>query len=551
MLDHKSVERRADVAQELLSLTSEQLPAQWITAACVTLSVIVSRWYFRSKALFSWDSANFALALDRIDIGAHRPHPPGYLGYVFAARALNVLFHDANTALVVWNILATALAALILARFAWESATPECRTMTAIAAAAVVVTSPLVWFYGEVAEIYASEFLFASLIAYTAWRATRHNDGAMYACAALLVVAAVFKIFTAILMLPTVTYASTRVSRACQRRLIALAVGALAVVGSALLLFHRDLILLVWHIFLSSRWVFRGDRVMPMRMLNRNIRDTLTSAVVALGFVNVAALIMWFLKDRRQLLVHGRVLLLWLLPGLLMCLLIHIAKPGYLLPVVPVGLLVIAGVYGRSKPKVAATLIAAQAAVNVMYFILTPPLSASLTGGSTPYREKPMWQRALSDMEALTFPTAKRIEQSDRLVGTLLNWVSQTCPSRNPIIVVGAEPVDWRRVMWYLPEATAVHAIGSRVDFIGRHTDVAPLPEGGLELHTTCPVIWVAPDRGPGGVARPDATVRPVPLLGWMTAPGTVRVTGTSIRQIGNTVTRAPLNAGAPRERAE
>jgi hypothetical protein len=52
--------------------------------------------------------------------------------------------------------------------------------------------------------------------------------------------------------------------------------------------------------------------------------------------------------------------------------------------------------------------------------------------------------------------------------------------SRRPIIVVGAEPVDWRRVMWYLPEATAVQVFGDMVDFVGRHTEISQIPEKGF-----------------------------------------------------------------------
>src|SRR6478672_1098379 len=89
-------------------------------AALIGALVLVSRWPFRSHALFSWDSANFAMALDRIDIAMHRPHPPGYLGYVLVARVLRRVFPDANTALVVWNWIATALAALTTAAIAFE-----------------------------------------------------------------------------------------------------------------------------------------------------------------------------------------------------------------------------------------------------------------------------------------------------------------------------------------------------------------------------------------------------------------------------------------------
>jgi hypothetical protein len=92
----------------------------------------------------------------RIDIAQHRPHPPGYLGYVLVARAIDLVVHDANTALVLWNILATALAALVIARFVWESTGPEERARAATAAVVILLTSPAVWFYSDIAEIYSS-----------------------------------------------------------------------------------------------------------------------------------------------------------------------------------------------------------------------------------------------------------------------------------------------------------------------------------------------------------------------------------------------------------
>src|SRR5438094_7168570 len=100
-------------------------PALWRAAAGCAALVFITRWPFRSHFLFSWDSANFALALDKIDIAMHRPHPPGYLGYVFAGRLLQHVFPDANTALVAWNLIATTVAAFVTAAFAFEVADPD------------------------------------------------------------------------------------------------------------------------------------------------------------------------------------------------------------------------------------------------------------------------------------------------------------------------------------------------------------------------------------------------------------------------------------------
>jgi hypothetical protein len=139
-----------------------QKRAMFWLAAGAALVVAATRWPFRSHALYSWDSANFALAMADIDIAAHRPHPPGYIGYVLAARALDVVFRDPNLSLVVWNIAATALAAAVLVRFAWELADEQRQTRTAVAAALIFTTSPLIWYHGEIAEIPASELLATS-----------------------------------------------------------------------------------------------------------------------------------------------------------------------------------------------------------------------------------------------------------------------------------------------------------------------------------------------------------------------------------------------------
>jgi hypothetical protein len=112
-------------------------------AALAGLIALVTRLPFRSHALFDWDSANFALALDDIDIAAHRPHPPGYLGYVLAGRAFQLLGASANGALVSWNIVMTAVALFVTARFAAEASGGESTgRRAAMAALALMATSP-------------------------------------------------------------------------------------------------------------------------------------------------------------------------------------------------------------------------------------------------------------------------------------------------------------------------------------------------------------------------------------------------------------------------
>jgi 4-amino-4-deoxy-L-arabinose transferase-like glycosyltransferase len=495
--------------------------------------VIATRWPFRSHALFSWDSANFALALDKIDIAAHRPHPPGYLGYVFAGRALQHIFPDANTALVVWNMIATVLAVVAVAAFAYETADPDRRTMTSIAAVAILLTSPLIWFYGEVAEIYSSELLFAALIGYTAWRAARGSDRAIYLCVVILAVTVAFKVVTAMLMFPVVVFAWTRVSSTARRRSFIMVIVAAVLVVLVFLAVQPNLFTVASRLPASSDWVIwflRTDAGNLPRILNRNLRNTLMAAVLALGVVNFVALAVWAVRDRRLPPGFQRGLAWsWLLPILLFCVVLVIAKPGYLLPFVPPAVIVVSGFYARQTRHVAIALIVTQLVVNVAHFMLARPASVATTGGTTPYRDKPFWQRMASDLQALTFPTRSTVDQSDARVQELRGLVASTCPNRGPVIVVELAPVDWRRVMFYFPAATAIHVTSAGVDFVGHETDFAAPPPDGVDIVTSCPVIWLSPDEGPGGVQQPAAAASVVPRLGWTTPPGRIHVAPTSV----------------------
>jgi hypothetical protein len=514
----------------LIDATSTVRRAWWVASIAVVAATVISRWPFRSHALFTWDSANFALGMARIDIAQHRPHPPGYLGYVLVARAIDLVVHDANAALVLWNIFATALAALVIARFVWEITEPGKRTRASTAAAAILLTSPAVWFYSEIAEIYASELLFASLVAYAAWRAARGEDRALYWSVAALAMAAAFKVVTAILMAPVVLFAWTRVSAPTRRLTAALGVIALVAGAAAWLLVQPDLVSAVWRFAASSRWLFRGDADHPMRMLNRNVRDTLLAALVGLGALNFVILLWWMVRDRRLPAgLNGRFATLWLLPGLFVFVFVIIAKPGYVMPLVPLGVIVVSGFYARLRPAIGIALIAMQACVNVGHFTLLTPAAFVDESGDGSYASKTFVQRMAADLTGVSETTAFTIRRSDTRLHALLDLVARTCPGGAPVIVAG---VDWRRVMWYLPEATAIQLAGGRVIATGRHTDASPLAPNGEELLTSCPIIWLASGEGADGVDRPPDATETVPHVGWLTGPGTLRVTRDGVEAV-------------------
>jgi hypothetical protein len=128
--------------------------ADFLAAGGVGAAVVATRLPLAGRYLFDWDSLQFALGMQHFNLASHRPHPPGYVGYILLGKVLAGLSGgDANLALVTLSIAAEALTVAavflvgrhLLGRFA------------GLAAAVLMLTSPLFWLYGETALTYGLE----------------------------------------------------------------------------------------------------------------------------------------------------------------------------------------------------------------------------------------------------------------------------------------------------------------------------------------------------------------------------------------------------------
>ena len=122
---------------------------------------ILTRIPFTSKYLYHWDSVQFALSLENYDITVHQPHPPGYFLYVMLGRLINFFVKDANTTFIFISILFSSLAVVTIYFLGKEIFDKK----TGILAALIALTSPNLWFHGEVALTYIVEAFFSSLAA--------------------------------------------------------------------------------------------------------------------------------------------------------------------------------------------------------------------------------------------------------------------------------------------------------------------------------------------------------------------------------------------------
>ncbi|HYB43187.1 MAG TPA: DUF2723 domain-containing protein, partial [Candidatus Methylomirabilis sp.] len=142
-------------------------PADVAVSLLLGALTALSRVPFRAHLLPTWDAVQFALALDRYDIVAHRPHPPGYILYVAAARAVEALGLDATQSFVWLSVLASGATIALSYRLGWMLY----GRLAAAVAAVGLAASPLFWIYGELGLPYAVEAALAAAVAVLTWPA--------------------------------------------------------------------------------------------------------------------------------------------------------------------------------------------------------------------------------------------------------------------------------------------------------------------------------------------------------------------------------------------
>jgi len=147
---------------------------------------LLTRLPFQSKLLYHYDSVQFALALEKYDPYLHQPHPPGYFLYVMAGKVLYFFLQNANSSLILISLIASGLA--VVAIYYLGLAVFDART--GCWAALLATTSPLLWFYGEVALSYVVAAVFNSWIAALCWQSLHKDSKRVYVSAILLGVGA-------------------------------------------------------------------------------------------------------------------------------------------------------------------------------------------------------------------------------------------------------------------------------------------------------------------------------------------------------------------------
>lgn len=312
---------------------------EWASILLLVLIGVLSRLPFQSQVLYHWDSINFARALEHFDIAQGQPHAPGYLLYVLLGRGAAWLTGDAQTAYVLLAILGSALAAAALydlGRQMWD-------VRVGWVAALLLLSSPLFWFYSEVALPHTLDALAVIVAAALSWRAWHGERRAALLLAFWLGLAGGFRPQTLVFLFPLAVIA-------CIRLPLQWIAGALIILGVTVLAWLVPLFALsggmanYLHIvssysehFNRSTSVFLGAGWSGVSYnLDKLFRYTLWGW--ALGGVLMALGIWWLRRPLHVVVRSWRVwlLVLWAVPCLLFYTLIHMGQQGLIFVYLPI-----------------------------------------------------------------------------------------------------------------------------------------------------------------------------------------------------------------------
>lgn len=316
--------------------------SHWWTISVAALSVftVISRLPWHTAIPYNMDAVQYILGMHRFDIALHQPHPPGNPLYIVLGRAMNLVIAGPNAALVTLSVLASVGAVIGTALIA-ERLTDR---PTAAVAALLVALNPLFWLYGELALSYAPECAFGLLVAFAAWRAYQRPSHVSAVLLALTFAAAGGLRPTVLPLLgPLWLFGLARMRwRTRLLAVMATTIGCLAWLVP-LLWVSGGLGAYLTQVHLLSSLVDQRTTFLkaPLDMWLTNAMVVVAGVAIALNvLILVAAAAVCLRRPKLSETKASTVFLwFWVLPGLATFALIHFGQLGYLLLILPPGIL--------------------------------------------------------------------------------------------------------------------------------------------------------------------------------------------------------------------
>lgn len=496
---------------DLAALRLPALDSVWrlrLAALVAAVVAVLIRLPFAAQRLWDHDSIQFALGVERYDLSAHHPHPPGYPLYIGILKLLGLAGIEPLQGMVALAILSGGLGAAAMLRLATRLS--DGRLSVGIFAAALFATNPLLWFYGELPLLYAVE---GGLTVVIAAAVLRMGEGraAFYGAVALFALVGGLRQSTMVLLAPLFLYGVWRAWRDGRLPLGRIALGAVLGVGLVLAWFvplcleaggyaeyqrigaeHFRTLLPETSILYGAGWgALRHNLEVLVKWTLQGILPGAV-ALLVLGAVTLATAPRRAAEPLRALRKHAVPLAFWALPPLAFFALFHVTKAGYTLVYQP-ALLVAFALLAAPWFERGSTIPAARAA-----FPWRPLLASAvavavgagifLFGADRKPEEPRLFAVVHHEFRAAAIREFE--DDLDRTLETLRRYP----PGSTVLVTVelsgtGAAGADgflypWQRhLQWYLPEYLVVHAVPEQ--------DLAFVARGHERFHEELSQLWV------------------------------------------------------------
>jgi hypothetical protein len=404
-------------------------------ATILFVVTFVSRIPFRTKILYHWDSVNFAYALREFNVAQEQPQPPGYILYVWLTRLLDLLFDDAQMTMVWISVGVSALAVVAL----FYLGRAMFNRQTGLVAALFLATSPLFWFYGEIALPHSLDTLLVIVGIWWLYETMQGNTRYLYPAIIVMAIAGGVRQQTIIFLAPFILLALRGVG--WKRFLAAGVLGAVICLAWFVPLIslnggigaYMETVGKFTERFNTTTSVFMGAGLWGVQ---RNLRKMVMYSLFGWGaallpFVAYVAVRAWrreWPQDREKTLSFT----LWLAPTLLFYALVHMGQQGLIFVFLPA--LLLWGAYGlttlleKAPQSAAVAVVTAALALNVGLFCFGPEYPL---GG-----------------DRLRLLTRSALVNSDHYYADRFATIQEQFPVGSTAILAS----NWHHVEYYLPD---------------------------------------------------------------------------------------------------
>jgi hypothetical protein len=401
----------------------------------------------------SIDNVNLAFSLEKFDPRIHQPQPPGYPFFVAFGRVVNFVFRDAERTFVVISILVSGLSLLTAFRLGSRMFSP----WAGAAGAFLLLVNPVSWHSDLDGPLRPTLALFSLLTAYCSWRCWSGEKQFAFWGAVALGIGSGFRPDLGAFLFPVwliSSWVGTKSWRTVLQGVAVLAVivavwlGALVVAMEGIANFRS--VMFGYAVEQSQQYgsVVLGSPLGAwLRQINRLV---IWNGLAIVGWIWAVP---FYFRKRDRLPVGSSqsvFLFLWLVPGLIVQALIHIAAPGHTLFSVPA--FCILGGYVLSMIRGRDLVLASALIFNVMLFLDYFPLPAGSTdlGRGTP-----------SIKNAMIFGTFEssigQVRFLDDVTRVTLKEIREFTPADRPSVIISTDmPYDqwfmqWQVGRYYLP----------------------------------------------------------------------------------------------------